>query len=809
MTDEATKLTGAEFGAFFHNVPGETGESFQLYTLSGAPKEAFAKLGLPRNTPLFAPTFAGQGVVRLDDVRTDPRYGQLAPHKGMPVGHIPVSSYLAVPVISRNGAVLGALLFGHSRPGRFTAEHERQTRSLAATAAMAVDNANLFGATRRGEADQRRLNEELRETVHLNELFVAVLAHDLRSPLAAMLTSADLIQSREPAGGASRHEKALLRLTTSGQRMTRMIEQILDFTRLRVGGGLTLEPRASELGPLVREVADELEGAGIGHPIEIAQLGDGAGRWDPDRLGQVFSNLLANALQHGGPQGGAQAHGVHVQIDGSLPDTVRVRVHNAGAIPAELIPRIFDPMIAGDRRRDGSRGLGLGLFITQRIVEAHGGSVDVVSAESTGTTFTVTLPRFTQAPRVGIFSGRTDGGRSDAPAARGDAAPAPATDPWREPEARFRMLVETVKDYAIFMLDPEGRVVTWNEGARRIKGYEASEIIGQHFSRFYDEETVRAGTCERELEIAAREKRFEDEGWRVRKDGSKFWANVVITALRDKRGELVGFTKITRDLTERRRLQEEELRAAKAEEAIRVRDEFLSLVSHELKTPLTILQMQLDTLPNSLRDPSDDKVATKLGRAAESSGRLASLIDSLMDVSSMATGRFVLNRERFDLGDSLRRLVDYLAPAAARARCELSLHTEGDLVGRWDQSRLEQAVTNLVSNAFKYGLGKPVELVLRRHADEVWLDVRDHGPGIPEPDMSRIFRRFERATSPLNSGGLGLGLYFIHEIAAAHGGSIHAENIPGGGACFQLRLPVRARALGPSSSAEPTSSKGN
>ncbi len=269
---------------------------------------------------------------------------------------------------------------------------------------MAVDNANLFGATRRGEADQRRLNEELRETVHLNELFVAVLARRrfLRSPLAAVyLGRSDPVA---PTGGrrASRHEKALLRLTTSGQRMTRMIEQILDFTRLRVGG-LTLEPRASELGPLVREVADELEGAGIGHPIEIAQLGDGAGRWDPDRLGQVFSYLLANALQHGGPQGGAQAHGVHVQIDGSLPDTVRVRVHNAGAIPAELIPRIFDPMIAGDWRRDGSRGLGL-------VVRSRSGSSRRTAARSTSCRprapvrrSTVTLPRFTQAPRVGIF----------------------------------------------------------------------------------------------------------------------------------------------------------------------------------------------------------------------------------------------------------------------------------------------------------------------------------------------------------------------------------------------------------------------
>jgi PAS domain S-box-containing protein len=791
VTDEATKLTGAEFGAFFHNVPGETGESFQLYTLSGAPKETFANLGLPRKTPLFAPTFAGRGVVRVGDVRTDPRYGQLAPRDGtpggMPHGHLPVVSYLAVPVTSRSGEVLGALLFGHSQPERFTAEHERLTKSLAAAAALAVDNANLYGATRRAEADQRQLNDELREIVHVNELFVAVLAHDLRSPLAAMLTAADLIQLREPAGVESRHEKALLRLTASGHRMTRMIEQLLDFTRLRIGGGLTLVPRAADLGPLVHQVADELEGSATGHGIEIAQMGDGTGCWDTDRLGQVFSNLLANALQHGGSLGGAQAPGkVHVQLDGSLPDTVRVSVHNAGAIAAELIPRIFDPMIAGDRRRDGSRGLGLGLFITQRIVEAHGGSVGVVSAESTGTTFTVTLPRFAKAASVGISAAAS---RAQ-PRARKETPP-PLADPWHESDARFRLLVDAVKDYAIFMLDPKGHVVTWNEGAKRIKGYEASEIIGQHFSRFYDEPQKSDGTCDRELEIAVRDRRFEDEGWRVRKDGSRFWANVVITPLRDRNDQLVGFTKVTRDLTDRRRLQDEQLRAAKAEEAVRVRDEFLSLVSHELKTPLTILQMQLDTLPGSLGDPSDQKVAIKLGRAAESSGRLARLIDSLMDVAAMATGRFVLNVQRFDLGESLRRVVDYLAPAATRARCEVSLHTEGDLIGQWDQLRLEQAVINLISNALKYGFGKPIQLRLRRQGEEVWLDVRDHGPGIPAADLDRIFGRFERTSSSLNSGGLGLGLYFIHEIAAAHGGSITVQNIPGEGACFQLRLPVR------------------
>ena len=132
-----------------------------------------------------------------------------------------------------------------------------------------------------------------------------------------------------------------------------------------------------------------------------------------------------------------------------------------------------------------------------------------------------------------------------------------------------------------------------------------------------------------------------------------------------------------------------------------------------------------------------------------------------------------------------------------RARCELSLHTEGDLLGEWDQLRLEQGVIHLVSNALRFGFGRPIQLELRRKGDEVWLDVRDHGPGIPPADLARIFRRFERTLSSLDAGGLGLGLYFIHEIATAHGGSITVESIPGDGACFRLRLPVRPPAAAP------------
>jgi len=265
---------------------------------------------------------------------------------------------------------------------------------------------------------------------------------------------------------------------------------------------------------------------------------------------------------------------------------------------------------------------------------------------------------------------------------------------------------------------------------------------------------------------------------------------VVITALRTETGELVGYAKVTRDLTERRRLEEERLNLAKAAEAIRLRDEFLSLAAHELKTPLTVLQLQLDTL-NDRMDDSGHRVAKKLQRAAQSGERLALLVESLLDVSRIATGRFALDIKEFDLIDIVNRVVDGLRPSAERARCEMSVIWHEPIIGAWDRLRLEQALTHLLANAIKYGAGAPVVVSAGREGGGVVLEVRDHGPGIPEGERARIFQRFERAASIQNFGGLGLGLYFIQAIVDAHGGSVTATNATDGGARFQITLPLR------------------
>ncbi|HYC55513.1 MAG TPA: GAF domain-containing protein [Candidatus Binatia bacterium] len=386
VTDEATALVGAQFGAFFYNVVGADGEMYKLYALSGAPREAFEKFGLPRNTPIFGPTFSGEDVVRCDDVHEDPRYGQMGPHHGMPKGHLPVVSYLAVPVVSQNGAVIGGLFFGHPERARFSEQHERMARALATHAAVAIDNARHFNEAREAEVRQARLVAELERAVRFSEMFVGILGHDLRNPLSGITTSASLI------GNLTQSEqitKPVGRILRSAGRMSRMIDQILDFTSARLGRGIPLRRKSVDVAELCRAVLDELRTRSEGGAeIRLDIQGDTEGVLDEDRLAQLMSNLMGNALQHR-----REGTPVELGIDGTQPHVVTVRVRNRGSIPADLLPVIFEPLRGGQQRKgEGSSGLGLGLYISQQIAMAHGSTIRVESG-SDETVFEVELPR--------------------------------------------------------------------------------------------------------------------------------------------------------------------------------------------------------------------------------------------------------------------------------------------------------------------------------------------------------------------------------------------------------------------------------
>ncbi|MBX5480568.1 MAG: PAS domain S-box protein [Myxococcaceae bacterium] len=374
-------------------------------------------------------------------------------------------------------------------------------------------------------------------------------------------------------------------------------------------------------------------------------------------------------------------------------------------------------------------------------------------------------------------------------------------------EQRFRLMIASVRDYAIFMLNPRGEVSSWNEGARRLKGYEESEILGQHFSIFYPPEALAAKRPEAEMEIALREGHVEDEGWRVRKDGSRFWANVVLTCVRDPSGKVLGFTKVTRDLTERRRAHEalrrlnESLEARVAERteelehALAVRDEFLSIASHELKTPLTSLKLQLQMARRAIdvasgRTLSPDAAARAWDRAIRASTALEELIEDLLDVSRIRTGRFAIDLKDVDVSALIDEVVTRLAAQAAQAEATISVDAEPSVYARWDQRRVAQVLTNLIYNALKYAPKSAIHVTSRRFGDRVRIAVRDHGPGLRPEQQEKLFERFERAGASPNVGGMGLGLFISRRIVEAHQGKIGVVSEPGAGATFEFELPL-------------------
>ncbi|MGD0530336.1 MAG: PAS domain-containing sensor histidine kinase [Polyangiaceae bacterium] len=356
-------------------------------------------------------------------------------------------------------------------------------------------------------------------------------------------------------------------------------------------------------------------------------------------------------------------------------------------------------------------------------------------------------------------------------------------------DLQFRLLIDSVQDYAIFMVDPDGRVTSWNPAAERILGYRTGEILGEHVGRFHTPDDRAARRPERELEVARESGRFEEETWRVRKDGTRFWANVVITPIHDN-GVFVGFAKVTRDLTARRDAEDERVRLAQAREAVRLRDEFLSIASHELRTPLTALDLQVQSLADRTGQ-LDPRVATKIQRIRKSSVRLQALVEALLDVSRLATGRFTINRTDADLVELVVEVADRLAEAAAAAGCQVTVEKRAAHArGRVDTMRVDQVVSNVLENALKFGAGKPVRVVVDTEGSDAVVTVIDHGPGIREEDRERIFGRFERAAPSRHFGGLGLGLYVSREIVTAHGGSIVAGADGEGGARITIRLPM-------------------
>ncbi|HEY4365787.1 MAG TPA: response regulator [Steroidobacteraceae bacterium] len=536
VTDAATKITRARFGAFFYNKEDEQGKSFTLYTLSGASREAFDKFPLPRATALFGPTFRGEGILRIDDVLKDPRYGKSGPYHGMPPGHLPVRSYLAVPVTSRSGFVYGGLFFGHEVPGTFVERDERVVAGIAAQAAIAIDNARLFEASESARQELQQVNSNLEQRV------------------------------------------------------------------------------------------------------------------------------------------------------------------------------------------------------TQRTVDLH------------------------------------------------------------KSEQQFQQLVDGVTDCAIYMLDPGGHVVSWNPGAERIKGYRAEEIIGQHFSRFYTEEDRVAGVPQQALRTAERVGKYETESWRVRKDGTRFWTNALINSIRDEHGALIGFAKVTRDMSELRAIQEQ-LHQSQKMEAI---GQLTGGVAHDFNNLLTVILGNLETVSRHL--PAEDG---RLRRAVENANRGAQRATTLTQQLLAFSRRQPLNPKPTDIN----RLVS--------GSSELMRRTLGENVvietvlggGLWrvdvDAHQLESALLNLAVNsrdAMPEG-GKLTIETANAYLDEAYANrfveiqqgqyvvicVSDTGVGMSAEVLSKAFDPFF-TTKPIGEG-TGLGLSQVYGFVKQSGGHVRLYSESGQGTTVRIYLP--------------------
>jgi signal transduction histidine kinase len=541
LTDEATALCRAQFGVFFYNVPVAESGAYMLYTVSGVDRSAFDKFPMPRKTAIFAPTFEGLRVVRFDDVTQAPEYGKNEPHYGMPAGHLPVRSYMAVPVTGRSGEVIGGLFFGHSEPAIFQADDEDLLMAVAAQAAVAIEHARLYRDVKAAHLLERRraaLAEDMSMALNSGEpratrlqrcatalidhssatlvriwehdgegslhlaasagidtrldggyaeiqsgqyeigqiaaqsspyvtndvladprihdkewaeregivsfagdpllvdgrlvgvlamwarepldestlkllrgvagqiamaierdragearerfrrLFLSMLGHDLRNPLGAIAISAQMLERLPDMPAQS--QAGLQRIRRGTERMTRMVQQLLDFARVRSleSSGIPIERRPGDLTNICREVVEELRTSQPTRRIEESYEGDCTGQWDTDRMAQVFSNLIENALNHGDP---ATPVSVRLWRRNGL---VCGEVYNRGEpIPQVVLDGLFDPFRRVQAARTArTRGLGLGLFITHQIVLAHGGTLFVLSSEENGTTFRLSLP---------------------------------------------------------------------------------------------------------------------------------------------------------------------------------------------------------------------------------------------------------------------------------------------------------------------------------------------------------------------------------------------------------------------------------
>lgn len=369
VTDVVTKLTGANFGAFFYNTVDFSGEAYVLYTLSGAPREAFERFGMPRNTAVFHATFSGAGAVRVPDITKDPRYGKNTPYNGMPAGHLPVVSYLAVPVTSKSGKVIGGLFLGHKEVDVFTEEHESMVLNIAAQASIALDNAQLY--------------EEVKKLNTKKDEFLSIASHELKTPLTSIKALNQLMRrTQDPAKFAEFLGKSAENI----QRLEKLVNNLLDVTKINAGK-MQYDMQPFDFGQMLKESIQSVQHTTTTHEIILNADLEVAFTGDRMRLEQVINSLLTNAIKY-------SPGGKKVLVNAKVEEgNVTVSVQDFGiGIPKDHLSRLFERFFRADNTAMRFEGLGLGLFISSEILKQHMGDFWIESEPGEGSTFYFRLP---------------------------------------------------------------------------------------------------------------------------------------------------------------------------------------------------------------------------------------------------------------------------------------------------------------------------------------------------------------------------------------------------------------------------------
>ncbi|MFL5355621.1 ATP-binding protein [Archangium sp.] len=717
----------------------------------------------------------------------------------------PVRSALVMPIASSGQTgPLGVLVAGVS-PNRALDEGYRSFYELlVGQVSVALRNARAY-------EEERRRAEALEELDRAKTAFFSNISHEFRTPLTLILGPTEHLLS----GGAGPLPEAVHSelgvLHRNAERLLRLVNSLLDFSRLEAGrmeASYAPTDFATSCAGLASSFRSAVERAGLKLIVDCPPLSQPV-YLDEELWEKVVLNLVSNAFKftHKG-EISIRAH----EHDGRAVLVVR---DTGTGIPASELPRIFERFHrVKDAHARTHEGTGIGLALVREVVELHGGHVSVESTEGRGTAFTLELPfgsAHLPAARLRAARGPPSTASGASPyvqeAQRWLHEEPPATQVPGAQLARARVLLADdnadMRDYIRRVLSAHFEVEVVADGQAALESALAhppdlvlSDVMMPRLDGVGLLRALRAAPHTKELPLLLLSARAGEE---ATLEGLGSGADDYLVKPFSARELLARVHSNLDRVRMRREVARERAHVETLMEAIRARDDFLSVASHELKTPLAAFQLNLNAIERGLSTVSEHNVGGRLDVARRSVRRLARLIETLLDVSQLTTGRMQLVPAQVDLAELVAEVVAEVQVDARRLATPLSVRLESPLAGHFDPDRMEQVVHNLLSNALKFGQGRPVELTLRSEGPVVQLTVVDHGIGIPAADRARVFERFERAVPVRNYGGLGLGLWVTRQVVEAHHGHILIEETPGGGATFHVRLPRQGRPGNPGS----------